>query len=232
MRLLTELPYFEHSARLFEAVADQPWAVWLDSGSHALTQSRYDIISAEPYLTLVTRGGMTEVRGAQSSLSREDPLQLLRRQLDFDAQLAGDLPFTGGAIGYFGYDLARRFERLPLTAADDGSMPEMAVGIFDWALIIDHQERRSWLAGQGRDSATRARWQELVARFNVLPDERARAPFRITAPLVSNLSRETYAAAFRRVLDYINAGDCYQVNLAQRFSAPLMKRITQPKMWK
>ncbi len=50
--------------------------------------------------------------------------------------------------------------------------------------------------------------------------ERARAQFRITAPLASNLPRDAYAAAFRRVHDYIRAGDCYQVNLAQCFAAP------------
>jgi para-aminobenzoate synthetase component 1 len=219
MLMRSELPYFEHSACLFEAVADQPWAVWLDSGSHPLTQSRYDIITAEPYMTLVTRGTMTEVRGAQNSLSPDDPLLLLRRTLRCDTQLACDLPFTGGALGYFSYDLARRFERLPSVAADDMQMPEMAVGIYDWAVVVDHHERRSWLVGQGRDPATQAQWPERIARFSALPAERARAPFRITAPLVSSLSHDAYATAFRQVLNYIDAGDCYQVNLSQRFSA-------------
>jgi para-aminobenzoate synthetase component 1 len=220
MRLLTELPYVEDSTQLFQAIADQPWSIWLDSGSHALTQSRYDILSAEPYITLVTRGAMTEVRGAQSRLSRDDPLLLLRNYLDIDPRLAGDLPFTGGALGYFGYDLARRFERLPDRAADDGQMPDMAIGIYDWAVVVDHHERRSWLVGQGRDPATHAHWQERLARFSAVSVERARVPFRITAALSSSLSREAYATAFRRVLAYIDAGDCYQVNLSQRFSAP------------
>jgi para-aminobenzoate synthetase component 1 len=99
-------------------------------------------------------------------------------------------------------------------------MPEMAVGIYDWAVVVDHLDKKSWLVGQGRRVDTHARWRELVARFSAQPIERARAPFRITAPLVSSLSRESYAAAFGRVLDYIHAGDCYQINLAQRFAAP------------
>ena len=218
--LRTELPYRADSAALFETVADLPWAVFLDSGGHHLTQSRYDIIAAEPHTTLVTRGTLTEIRSDAIELSREDPLVLLRRYLDFDPLSACDLPFTGGALGYFSYDLGRRFERLPAFAEDDEKMPVMAIGIYDWALVVDHLDRRSWLVGPGRCVDTHTRWNELVARFSAQPVERARVPFRMTAPLASSLSRERYATAFKRVLDYIQAGDCYQINLAQRFAAP------------
>lgn len=216
----TELPYCADSASLFEAVADLPWAMFLDSGPHYLAQSRYDIIAAEPYATLTTRGKLTEIRGEGIELSRDDPLLLLRQHLAIDPDAGCGLPFCGGAIGYFGYDLARRFERLPAHAEGAEKMPEMAVGIYDWAVVVDHLERRSWLVGQGRDPETDWKWERLLARFSVPAVERARAPFRITAPLASNLPRDAYAAAFRRVHDYIRAGDCYQVNLAQCFAAP------------
>ncbi len=220
MSLRTELPYRADSAALFETVADLPWAVFLDSGGHHLTQSRYDIIAAEPHTTLVTRGKLTEIRSDAIELSREDPLVLLRRYLDCDPASACDLPFQGGALGYFSYDLGRRFERLPVFAEDDEKMPVMAIGIYDWAVVVDHLDQRSWLVSQARCVDTHTRWKELVARFSTQPVERARVPFRITAPLASSLSRERYATAFKRVLDYIQAGDCYQINLAQRFAAP------------
>ena len=220
MLLRTEIPYRADSAALFETVADLPWAVFLDSGAHHLTQSRYDIIAAEPHTTLVTHGKLTEIRSDAIELSREDPLALLRRHLEIDAATACDLPFSGGALGYLAYDLGRRFERLPALAEDTAKMPEMAVGIYDWAVVVDHLDKRAWLVGQGRCVDTHVRWRELVARFNAPPAERARVPFRITAPLASNLGRDAYAAAFRRVIEYIRAGDCYQINLAQRFAAP------------
>ena len=220
MPLRTEIPYRADSAILFETVVDLPWAVFLDSGSHHLTQSRYDIISAEPHTTLVTRGNLTEIRSDAIELSRADPLTLVRQHLDLDRGTACDLPFTGGALGYFAYDLARRFEKLPTRAVDADKMPEMAVGIYDWALVVDHLDKRSWLVSPGRRVETHERWHELEARFTAPPPERARVPFCITKPLTSNLSREAYAYAFSRVIDYINAGDCYQINLAQRFSAP------------
>src|SRR5450631_2528449 len=130
MLLRTELPYRADSAALFETVADLPWAVFLDSGGHHLTQSRYDIIAAEPHTTLVTRGKLTEIRSDAIELSRADPFVLLRQYLEIDPAAVCDLPFTGGALGYFSYDLGRRFERLPAYAEDAEKMPEMAVGIY------------------------------------------------------------------------------------------------------
>jgi para-aminobenzoate synthetase component I len=219
--LLTELPYCADSAALFEAIADLPWAVFLDSGLHHPGQSRYDILAAEPYVRLVTRGLLTEIHAEGIELSREDPFALVRRHLAPDPSSRSELPFCGGAIGYFGYDLARRIERLPSSAFDAEGIPELAIGIYDWALVVDHLERRTWLASAGRDPETDLKWDGLVRRFSAPRPERARAPFRVTAPIVSNFTRESYAAAFSRIQDYISAGDCYQVNLAQRFSAPV-----------
>ncbi|HEX2830663.1 MAG TPA: aminodeoxychorismate synthase component I [Burkholderiales bacterium] len=217
--LLAELPYHPDSASLFEAIADLPWAVFLDSGRHHAGQSRYDILAAQPYIRLLTRGNLTEIDADGIELSREDPFALLRRHLACDRDASGFLPFAGGAIGYFGYDLARRIERLPSTAADGERIPDMAVGIYDWCVVVDHLERRTWLAAQGRDPETDLKWSSLVALFTSPPPERRRTPFRVTSPVQSNMSREAYGRAFDRIKRYIEEGDCYQVNLAQRFSA-------------
>lgn len=219
--LRTELPYREDSASLFESVVDLPWAAFLDSGRHHLGQSRYDIIAAQPYIRLITRGQMTEIHADGIALSRDDPFQLLKQHLEMDPALFSDLPFCGGAIGYFGYDLARRIEseRLPSRAAAVERIPDMAIGIYDWAVVVDHLEQRSWLVGQGRDPETDIKWNSLVARFTTLIPEKSRAPFRVTSNVTSSHTRESYGRVFRRIRQYIQDGDCYQVNLAQRFSA-------------
>lgn len=218
---ITELPYHPDSARLFEPLADLPWAVFLDSGAHHPGQSRYDILAAEPYATLQTRGNMTEVRTRDGvQVLPDDPLELLRRHLGPPARPQSALPFWGGAIGYFGYDLARRFEKLPARAVDAEKLPEMAVGLYDWAVVVDHLEERAWLVGGVRDPQTTARWDALVARF-ADAGERQRVPFTVAAPATSNLNEHEYAQAFHRIQDYIHAGDCYQINLAQRFAAPV-----------
>jgi para-aminobenzoate synthetase component 1 len=95
----------------------------------------------------------------------------------------------------------------------------MAVGIYDWAVIVDHAEQRTWLAAHGRDPDTDLKWAHLVRLFGDPPVERKRASFRVTSRVTSNLSRDAYARCFDRIKRYIADGDCYQVNLAQRFAA-------------
>ncbi len=169
--------------------------------------------------TLRYRCGSADVVGADVYLSIDDPFKLLRDMLGERSQPIAGLPFSGGAIGYLGYDLAHCLERLPSIAVDDIGMPEMAIGIYDWAVVVDHQQQQSWLVGQGRDAVTRQRWSELVELFSSPPKQMERQPFRLDGEIDSNLSREQYALAFSQIKKYIHDGDCYQVNLAQRFSA-------------
>ncbi len=216
------VPYHPDSAALFESLLDLPWAVFLDSGHPNALQGRYDILAADPMATITTRGQDSELRdrsGSRSSL--HDPFQLLRTALAPQAQGFDDLPFCGGAIGYFGYDLARRMERLPTMAEDAERLPELAVGLYDWALVVDHERRQSWLVGQGRDPLTHARWDELVALCSRPSQSLEKQPLRVLAPVRSNMDRVSYAAGFERIQHYIRDGDCYQVNFAQRFSVPV-----------
>jgi len=215
---ISALPYCPDSAERFEAIADEPWSVFLDSGRPRSTMGRFDILAARPYVTLVTRGGMTEIRERnRPTLSPADPFELLRRYLAADGHPTA-LPFAGGAIGYFGYDLARRIEQLPSHARDAEAIPDMAIGIYDWAVIVDHAQRASWLVGSGRDARTDASWNELIALFSDTPHVTARRPFQV-GPVSCNFTPDSYRQAFSRVQHYIRAGDCYQVNLAQRFAA-------------
>ncbi len=218
--LFAELPYREDTVALFETIADEPWAVFLDSGRHLPGHSRFDILAADPAATLVTRGNMTEIRGRTgTALSPDDPFALVRRHLGTPIAPHPTIPFCGGAIGYFAYDLGRRLERLPVIAEDVERIPEMAVGIYDWACVVDHHERRTWLVGAGREPETQRRWGDLIRGFSEPARERYRTPFRVTSSIASNLTPDGYARAFRRIQQYIANGDCYQVNLAQRFAA-------------
>lgn len=219
---IEELPYFEDSAALFGPWADRRWAVFLDSGFPHCRHGRYDIIAADPIATLVTRGHVTEIRRCgEAALSPADPFSLLRRELGAAANPFGELPFAGGALGYFGYDLARRLEKLPEQASDAENIADMAVGIYDWAVVVDHLQGRSWLVGQGRTSATAARWPHLVRSFSQIQTIGwQRTGFDVLAPVQANMTRREYFAAFKRIQEYIREGDCYQVNLAQRFAAP------------
>lgn len=199
----------------FASLAHLPWAMLLHSGFADHSDNRFDILVADPRCTLTTCGEQTAIdeNGAVSH-SAEDPLSLLAAKLGEAAMQAtprDDLPFQGGALGLFGYDLGRRFETLPALAESQLTTPDMAVGIYDWALIADHRLQRLTLIAHG----------DIRQRLNWLEAQRpaAKEPFRLTSGWQANMSRKEYGEKFRQVQQWLLSGDCYQVNLAQRFQA-------------
>lgn len=212
------LPYFEDSSLLFAAIADKPWSIFLDSGFPNSAQGRYDIIATDPSITLVTKGSLTEITDANGiNTSDEDPFVLVKQYLGTGFKSNKDIPFNGGAIGYFSYDLARRLENLPEIAKDAENIAEMAVGIYSWAVIVDHVKKESCLIGHGIQSSS---WLALVEQFSVLVPEPPMEAFTVLEKPVSNMDKQGYAQAFDKIKAYLRDGDSYQVNLAQRFCSP------------
>ncbi|MCG7910958.1 MAG: aminodeoxychorismate synthase component I [Candidatus Thiodiazotropha taylori] len=212
-------PYRQDSAELFDAIAHLPWAAFLDSCHPYTDQGRYDILSADPQTVLITRGEQTRIvtSGDSMRLSTEDPFQLLSESLGPIQQSVEGLPFCGGAIGYFGYDLGRRLERVPSLAEDIEKLPEMAVGIYDWSLVVDHQQQCSWLVGQNPTRLERFR-RLLLSVGECGSKPAVHTPYRVLGEVCSNMSRDEYLTSLARIKRYILDGDCYQVNFAQRFS--------------
>jgi para-aminobenzoate synthetase component I len=215
-----ELKYHEDSSRLFETIRDHDWPIWLDSGAPRTAQGRFDILVADPIATLVTRGMVTEIsRGDEVTRSEDNPFELLRSWLSARVTAIPNIPFAGGAVGYFGYDLARRLERLPSVAEDDANIPDMAIGIYDWAIIVDHELRKTTLSSHGGASMTTKRWERLVWDFMDDVGSRWTIPFHLLSDVEPDLNLVHYSECFAKLKRYIADGDCYQVNLTRRFSA-------------
>lgn len=224
------LQYHHDSALLFARIAHQPWAMFLDSGQtlNAATglpgsqYGRYDILVADPFMTFTSDEQHTVIHERERTYtSSEDPFALIKQALLPYQTAATDLPFCGGAMGYFGYDLARRLERLENKASNIDAIAPMQVGIYDWAVLVDHRLKTACLVSHGYDEKTRLHWHTLCASFDALfmPHHVERKEFTVNSAVVSNLDEIAYAKAFNKIQHYIQEGDCYQVNLAQRFSA-------------
>ena len=198
------LPYQTDASRYYAALADLPWAVWLDSGGMA----RYDILAAAPQRTLTLDEGAVQA----------DPFDFLRDTLGERASPVDEVPFAGGALGYWGYDLARRLMLLPDIAQADEPLPDMAVGIYDWAVVLDHWQQTARLVSHQRFAETAEVLPQILLRLRNLPPFPADT-FCVQGQITSNFTHDSYAAAFAAVQAYLQAGDCYQINLAQRFSA-------------
>ena len=215
---LAELGYGRDSTVLFNHVAAEPWSIFLDSGYPRIDRGRYDIIAARPYRTLVTRGMETRIAGGgKAECSTADPFSLVTRELGERRVNLSGFPFCGGAMGYFSYDLGRRIETLPVCARDDMDMPEMAVCLYGWAVVVDHHRRRTWLVAADDAACDAAQWRELQDLFS---REQGPAPtqYTVQSQLSHHTGKQEYTEAFGRIKQYIRDGDCYQVNLAQRFS--------------
>ncbi|MDD4929730.1 MAG: aminodeoxychorismate synthase component I [Gallionella sp.] len=189
-----ELPYLPDAVHYYAAIADLPWAAWLDSCGMA----RFDILTASPHRTLEA--------GAECN----DPFAAIRRELGERVAPVENVPFAGGALGYWCYDLAR-------TGADE-RQPGMAIGIYDWALVLDHQMRTARLVSHLKFAETPALLLRILQRLQT-PTGLPADTFAVQGRISCNFTRASYAAAFAKVQAYLQAGDCYQVNLAQRFSA-------------
>lgn len=203
----------------FSYFAQQPWAMLLDSAAPQHINSRFDIMVAEPLATLTAQLGhclLTDDHG--SHIYHQDPFTVLNCAIKryFPHATSSALPFVGGALGYFSYDLGRYTEALPTTAEADIKLPDMAVGIYHWALILDKQLKQLWYVDyQGQAEAG---WQKLHSRTQQKRPESA--PFSLKANWQANMDKAGYIARFHQVQQYLLSGDCYQINLTQRFSAP------------
>ncbi len=223
--LIADIPYSPDSSVLFEKFAYEPWAVFLDSNQPNAIHGRYDIISARPKVSITSKNNKNNIDSYGGSLSIPgDPFSVIKEYLPLNQQRQRDngleLPFIGGAIGYFSYDLGRSLEKLPSTSEDDLGLPDMKVGIYSWAIIVDHAKKKTVIVADKTDLRMRRAWEDLIKYISDKSSvKNKRSEFKVLSEVMSNMTETTYKDAFNKIKSYIHEGDCYQVNLAQRFSA-------------
>jgi para-aminobenzoate synthetase component 1 len=222
------------SAPLDRVIGSWPEPALLESGPGFGSAGRFSILTAHPRLVFEARSSRWWLRhdSEPPKTRRGTPLLILSELLNRFALGCGNdrsdrfhPPFQGGMIGFFGYDLAPQLERLPRRALRDSRLPDIRMALYDTAVIIDAESNRvdlwSWdLTGEGRLAAERraTSWRKAITKALRSP---FRSPIRISelGPATSPFDRETYGKSLRRVLDYIAAGDVFQVNLSHRFTA-------------
>jgi para-aminobenzoate synthetase component 1 len=188
--------------------------------------NRYSFLAADPVRWIESR------TDAPNPMTFGDVANLIK---PFQCEPCG-LPFPGGVAGLFGYDLAHLTEKLARPRFDEFNAPDLAIGLYDWVIGWDHVANRSWVVSTGAGGEDRRR-QAARRLESVLIAIRGIAPFpaiqretleRLAAEyelrelpgVVSNYPTGGYQAAVRRAIEYTHAGDCFQVNVAQRLAMP------------
>lgn len=209
---VSELPYadWHDTLALFQPFAHESWAMLLDSADAKHPNSRYDILLRQPQQTFTWPASSDQANASKPLTQLREFLAAQTLQpLPTEYQ---HLPFQGGLAGLFGYDLGRTLEQLPNCAEQDIDLPDLAVGYYLHALIIDHQAQRCFALQPANDTQSpEAFWRPAHTV--------AKGSFQLTTAWHSNLSADDYHDRIRQIHEYLRAGDCYQINLAQRFEA-------------
>lgn len=218
---ITDFPYRPDAEALFAAIRDLDDPIWMDSGKPRSLSGRFDIITAQPATVLETVGKITRIITPQATHeSCEDPFALAQQLLDTLEPIDHGLshyPFLGGLAGYFGYDLGHRIEALPDLLGKVDSLPDLRLGLYNWALVLNHSSRKAWLIFRNDCPAN---LRETVSKRLKQADSGQNLPDGAsTNPFEPSMSREAYLNAVSHIKAYIGQGDCYQVNLARHFSA-------------
>jgi len=199
-------------------------AFLLESAEGGERMGRYSFIGVDPRATLVLRDGVATIRegGETRRVSYADPLAVVREELGrYRREPVDSLPrFSGGAVGYVGYEAARHFERLPAPEKDPHRLPEAVFAIYDTVVVFDHLRHTLEVVAHDEAGAPPRAERAIERVFRALD-----RPLHVPAPMAdprppevtANGTPAEYEERVRRARELIAEGDCIQIVLSQRF---------------
>lgn len=170
-------------------------------------RGRYDIVSARPYFQLQIN--FDEINWRQKLFEFEAMIP--------QAPAVNDLPFQGGVIGYFSYDLGLKLAGIDSKQKKLAPGPMVSLGLYDWALIYDHQEKQGYIFAAMRDPNTKESIDEVL---DLLEEENnPEFEMEFCTDFTPCISPDDYQLAFDSIQRDLKKGRCYQVNFTQPFMA-------------
>jgi anthranilate synthase component 1 len=228
----------ETPIRVFRHFYRDKNAFLLESVEGGAKWGRYSYIGTDPFLIVRgKKGRMVMEMGGRVTEIAGKPVELIKSVMQSyrSPQLAGLPPFTGGAIGYFGYDLVQMYENLPAHAIDDLGMDDVHFLFCDQVIVFDHFKQQIHVianvhAEPGADEAAiRRNYEKALEKIGALtvrlrqplpPDPAIAGSMPEDADIgnfASNMTREVFIGKVEKAKEYIRAGDIFQVVLSQRF---------------
>jgi len=218
----------ETAVGLYRKLAgNRPGTFLLESVEQGRSWSRWSFVGVRCAAVLTERDGRAVWLGNGLPTTSEDPLEALREAEAMlrSAKPAGSAPLTAGLVGYLGYDLVRRLERIPSTAPDEVGMPELAMMLVTDLAVLDHHDGTVLLLANVLPGAPATAYDDAVARLDAMtadlagpaPSSVAQLDLSARREVVRRTSPEQYEADVERVREHIRDGDAFQVVLSQRF---------------
>ncbi|WP_156278845.1 anthranilate synthase component I [Paenibacillus sp. NEAU-GSW1] len=229
----------ETPIRLFQHFAKEKHAFLLESVEGGVKWARYSFIGTDPFMMLYGKNGkmVLEQNGVTTAFD-DKPIELLKAHLRSfrSPHIEGLPPFTGGAIGFFGYDLLQYYEKLPAHRVDDLQMNDLQFMFCDQVIVFDHFKQQLQIIGNvhvpqvATESAVEKAYHAAIAKIEATI-ERLQQPIAVPVmsgstvavdpdlgEIQSNVTKEQFIANVEKSKEYIRSGDIFQVVLSQRFS--------------
>ena len=202
-----------NSFELFTIFRDDKDSFILDSAMDKEKLGRYSFISSNPFKVLKYKN------------TDDNPLDYLQEELNKYKTINNThLPFIGGAVGYLSYDLGNYIENLPRAAKDDLNVYDLYFGLYNYVIVIDHLEEKTYIATPDIDiEKEKSILEEVESRIinadksgidSICYEKKEVEPVKLN----SNFTKDEFEKSVQKVKDYIRSGDIYQANLTQRFN--------------
>lgn len=224
--IIREIETALDSFGIFTAFKDGPYAFFLDSGMNKGGLGRYSFIGNNPFKIFKAKNGkLSWIEKEHTKEENGNPFKALKELYhQYHHPYHSFLPFIGGMVGFFGYDLCHHIEKFNPTTIDDVEIPDLYLGFYDGAVVIDHEAEKVYIT----DAGVREGAEERVRHLHEIIKEFEKNPKPVNpqfkeepVSFEQNLTKDQYKKAINDVKAYIQAGDIYQANMTRRFKAPL-----------
>lgn len=202
------------SHEVYSLFKDEKDSIFLDSSKEESEFSLYSFIGINPFKKFISKRDEIYIDGKLSYGDPFDKLDELIKKYKIDYE--SNIPFLGGAMGYFSYDIGRVIEKMPKSAKEDVSIPDSYFLFYDNVIIFDLRNKKTYITALGIKEDSEKSIKDIEEKikqgkveFNIVLDKKSE--------FISNFSREEYIDAVKQVKEYIKEGHTYIANLTQRF---------------
>lgn len=228
---------YQSPRKVFELFASTKGNILIDSsdaGREAYGTNRYSYILIDPFEQYIYHA---------LAFKDSDPLRILEQKATFFqlTPISHLPPFQGGMVGYFSYDLTHSYYPVRRPRQHDLKCPEVAMGFYDLVCSFDHFEKKAYIISSGLPERgessrllranNRLRWFKQQIKRPILRIS-SMSHLLLPSDIQANFTKTAYLEAVQKVIAYIRAGDIFEANIAQRFSAVLPSSYREYELYK
>ena len=207
---IEQLDFSIPSHKYFEFIKNNDWSIYLNSNNDKYPDQRFDILTSDPLEKIILDDDISD----NQSFNRDVFSSLKNAMKKYKCESKNDIPFCGGAMGFISYDYGNKLHNIEKKNDKDFQYPLIAFGIYDWCIIYDYLKRKSFILYHQKNELIDSILKLSISQLSLNES----GPFKCTSRCESNMNYDLYHSKLSKIMNYIKSGDCYQVNLAQRFS--------------